>query len=704
MGFPSIASLLGGGKQPPVAPVNNNSNIVEATDRFSGKSKASKKQIEKWTRWANEAQQDIKAARSNIEKTWYINMCFYSGRQYVVYRSSSSAILGTAGALYVPPAPYWRSRPVINRIRPIVRHEIAKLTSQKPSAYVIPASTEDRDLFAAQAGEQIWDSVYRAHKLKAVIRRAVWWNQVCGNGFIKAYWDPNKVDKVSDQLGDFSFTHETPFHIFVPDFREEELEQQPYLIHAQLKSKDWVDTNFKGLDIRSSESRAEEILSDSWLNLTGSVNVRGQEKVLVLECWIKPGAVPDFPNGAMFTAIGDNIVQGFESWPYQHGKYPFAKLDHIPNGTFYSTSSIYDLISLQKEYNRTRGQIIEAKNKMAKPQLTAEKGSIVPSKITSEPGLVIEYETGYDPPKPLPLTPLPNYVTQELERIIMDMNDISGQHEISQGNAPPGVTAATAINYLQEQDDTKMAPTYDSVEEALEHVAFLTLSYVQEFWDTPRIVKVVGSDQSFDALSFKGSDLRGNTDIRVEAGSALPTSKAAKQAFIMDLMKMGFIAPEKGLEVMEIGGINKIYEAVQTDVRQAQRENLKMAAIVPEIMQQHVMEQQMKIQSDPTSAQIDPATGQPVMPLPVSVNTWDNHAIHIEIHNKYRKSQAFDDLDETAKAVFEEHVNQHKMGIFNDIMEQQVMAGPQMPPNTPGENSGPPSPDNSGNPPPPEGQ
>src|SRR5689334_22238280 len=127
-------------------------------ERFSGKTRASRKEIERWVRWANETQINIKAARSKIEKTWYINMCFYNGRQYVVYRQSSSAILGTAGALYVPPAPYWRARPVINRIRPIIRHEISKLTSQKPSAYVIPASTEDHDLFAAQAGEQIWES------------------------------------------------------------------------------------------------------------------------------------------------------------------------------------------------------------------------------------------------------------------------------------------------------------------------------------------------------------------------------------------------------------------------------------------------------------------------------------------------------------------------------------------------------------------
>jgi hypothetical protein len=165
----------------------------------------------------------------------------------------------------------------------------------------------------------------------------------------------------------------------------------------------------------------------------------------------------------------------------------------------------------------------------------------------------------------------------------------------------------------------------------------------------------------------------------VESGSALPTSRAAKQAFIMDLMKLGFIDPNKGLEVMEIGGINKIYEQVQVDVRQAQRENLKMAQATPEILAQHQQEQLMKVLQDPQTqmliqsgeVQFDPvaqqltAGGMPLeAPLLVPVNTWDDHRLHIEKHNNYRKSQTFDTLTEEAKALFEQHVNQHVEAIM----------------------------------------
>jgi hypothetical protein len=185
------------------------------------------------------------------------------------------------------------------------------------------------------------------------------------------------------------------------------------------------------------------------------------------------------------------------------------------------------------------------------------------------------------------------------------------------------------------------------------------------------MVKVTGTDGAFDTLMLKNSDLRGNTDIRMEAGSALPTSKAAKQAFIMDLMKMGFIDPAKGLEVMEIGGVQKLYEQIQIDIRQAQRENLRMRAITQDMLLEHIQQNPPPVQNteqnaDPTTAPEIPVDPPPIVP----VNTWDEHGIHIETHNKFRKSQAFEQLPDFVKAVFEEHVQMHKQAQF------QEMAGP----------------------------
>lgn len=629
-----------------------------------------KKQKEKVVRWTDEQYTKIKSARNKTDAQWRLNLAFYYGKQY-------SVLTNVPGLpeirITTPNAPYWRSRPVFNRIRPIIRTELAKCTAQKPTAEVIPSSSDEGDLFAAQAAEQLWESIYSGKRVDRILREAVFWMLITGTGFIKTWWDDNAIDEIDDTMGDICISAETPWHIFVPDFRVEDIEQQPFVIHASVKEATVLNQQYEAIlekPLIPDTKGTDDILSAAVLDLSGTDKAT-KDGVTVFEVWIKPGSVSMFPDGAMFTVAGGQLLQAYQGWPYAHKQYPFIKLSHIPKGQFYSESTITDLISVQREYNRTRAQIIEAKNRMSKPQLIAPVGSVDASKITTEPGQVIFYKAGFTPPQPLPLQPLPSYVLQELDRLNMEFDDISGQHEVSRGSTPNGVTAATAINYLQEQDDSKLSSTIASIEAGIEKLARQTIYYATQFWDIPRTVRVVGKSGYFDTLVLKGSDLAGNTDIRVQAGSALPTSKAAKQAFIMDLMKMGFIDPNKGLELMELGGVNRLYEEIRIDERQAQRENLRMQMTDPMLIQQYLdlidTIGQMPIGEDGLPVGPD---GQPfeTPESPIPVNTFDNHQKHIEAHNAFRKSQAFDSLSDEHKQLFELHVRAHVGAIAQSYM------------------------------------
>lgn len=620
----------------------------------------------KWATYVNENYRKMKSARTQFERQWYLNMAFYFGRQNVIFQNWQ----GVGARLSTPAAPPWRVRMIINKIRPIVRRELSKLTSQKPSASVVPNSSDDMDLFAANAGEQIWESMYYGNDLKATIKEAVWWMLVTGTGYVKTYWDnsvqvPAGPDEPAYQ-GNICYTTETPFHVFVPDLRATKIEDQPFLIHSSTRTVEWVRERFPqavdGSALRPNVKGANEILSDAYLNLAGG-NAFDYDSVLIHEMHIKPGAHPNFPEGGVITTTGDQVIQYVPIFPYEHGQFCITKFDHIPGGKFYSSSVIEDLVPIQREYNRTRSQIVEAKNRMSKPQLLAQEGSVNVSRITTEPGQVIQYKMGFQPPQPLPLQSLPSYVLNEVQQLASDFDDLSGQHEVTRGNVPPGVTAATAISYLQEQDDSMLTTEVDSIESGCEKIAKQTLALVGQFWDLPRTVKITGVDGSWDAAMFKGSDLRGNTDIRIEAGSALPTSKAAKQALITDWMKMGFIDPAQGMAVLDMGGIVKLYESVQIDEAQARRENLKMQNADPELIKQ-----MFQLPTDPTTGQpipqVDPVSGKPLLPDPViPVNTWDNHAIHIDIHNRFRKSQAYEQLPPDVQMLFEVHVQKHMEAI-----------------------------------------
>lgn len=628
--------------------------------------------------WTKQQYRRCRVMRQSIERQWYINLAFFSGKQNIATMPISQGSSATTGVrLYTPNAPYYRARPVFNRIKPIIRKEMAKLTAQKPSASIMPSTSDDQDQAAAKAGEQIWESVFRRKKLTSVHRQGQIWARITGNGFTKVYWNATAINSDNpDVLGDFCYENITPFHLFIPDMLAVDIEDQPFVIQVSTKTPEWVKLNYPDVPATPNAMEANDILNDSFLNLVG-VNDYQKNAIVCYEVWIKPGNVEFAPNGGMFIIIGNTLVEYLEGNPYQHQQYPFSKLGNISSGRFYDTSVIDDLISVQREYNRTRGQIIESKNRMGHPQLLAAEGSVDPSRINSAPGQVVMYKLGFPVPQPLPLQNLPSYIIQELGSQLQDFDDISGQHDVSNGQAPAGVTAATAINFLQEQDDSMLSESFQSIEEYYEKIAQQTLSLVSQYWTVPRMVKVAGNNEEFDVQAFAGADLRSNTDIRIEGGSALPTSKAARQAFLMDLMQMGFITPEQGLELMEMGGVEQLYEQLQIDTAQAKRENAKMANVTSDVMSQYLqtfmpmpdpMTGQPAVDPESQSPFIDPSTGQPLVdangqptqpPLIVPVNSFDNHMAHINAHNNYRKSQAYDNLPPEIKNLFEEHVNDH---------------------------------------------
>jgi hypothetical protein len=586
--------------------------------------------------YANELFRKDKEYRQQFENQWYMNLAFYFGKHYLQWIASQ----GMVARMYEPPAPPWRVRLVANKVRSFLRKEQAKLTKQMPMGFVIPASSDDEDILAAQAGDNLSEFFWREQDLMKHVRRAVFWMSLVGTGFLKDGYDENaRFDAV--QRGDVFIDRVTPFHVFVPDIQEEELENQPHMIHAAAKNPDYVERVY-GKKVQP-DSSGTDMVEDKFLSSLGIKQSSSKTQIYIKEMWLKPCKM--MKNGGVVIFTQDQLIHVVDGWPYNHGQYPLTKMDLMPTGRFYSESSMVDLIPLQKDYNRTRSQLIEAKNRMAKPQLLAPRGSVDPNKITSEPGLVIQYTPGFQPPVPLQLAQMPQYVLEELNRTYSDMEDISSQHAISRGGTPAGVHAATAISYLQEQDDSVLAYSISSIEAGVERITRHWLSYVTQFWDAQRQVQVSGENGSYEMFQLDKNSLNGNTNYVVQAGSATPRSLAAKQAFIMELFKMGLVPPDKALRYLEMSETGKMYEEMQVNARQAQRENAKMS------------------QGDPN----------------ITVNTWDDHPSHIIEHDNYRKRQSYEMLPPEIQQVFEEHVKHHKAfilthkGFPQDIVDQAVM-------------------------------
>jgi hypothetical protein len=674
-----------------------------------------KEEAKKLVAWVKSEYEKCKQSRKTEEQDWYLQLSFYNGNQYHSWRR-----LGNGQVLAEEPNPQGLPRVTVNRIEPVVRTEIAKTTSGHPSATVIPASNDDDDLMAASAAEQVWQSLYDRESFQTrILQKAEFWRATTGNAFIKTYWDPSikeivptpVVDpytgekKVIQQVasqGDVKFEVVSPFHLFVPDLSEEDLESQPYIFNVYTKSEEWVRSNFGSVlpkDFKPAKVSTSELLDAALMDMRNVDNSK-PDAILVIEMWAKPNGCPYLPKGGLVTIVDNEIVQMAENGiPYSHKQYPFAHVGTIPTGKFYRRGTVKTLIPIQREYNRLRSQIIHAKNLMAKPQMMFQEGSVDPRKITARAGIWVPIRPGFQYPTPVPIQPLPQYVINEVKQLEMDFEDLSGQHAVSRGESG-GVTAATAINYLQERDDAYLTTVFSAIEAAVEKIAKHSIALFIQYVTQPRLIKTVGSDGAFDATVLSGADIASGNDIRVESGSALPTSKSARQALITEWMKMGFISPQDGLRILDMGMLKQYYNLLKLDENQSQRENLMMKRLTDEAVQQFQMNWEMGASNgdpDKTVPGQTDAEGNPIaleVPAVIPVHDYDNHAVHIEVHNRFRKSQSFEILPDVVKAEFQKHISMHEAALQQKMMEQAMMgmmgegAAPGQPTALPSEQAG----------------
>lgn len=656
-----------------------------------------------WASWVEKEFSKCKNARLPFERQWYINLAFLSGKQYL----APVDVAGHGFRLTVPKAPPWRVRLVINKIRTAIRTECSKLTTSKPIPTVVPATTEDEDFSAALVAEQILKTKFATADFESTYRSWVWWGSVCGTSFMKMYWDSTAMDYESKSLpplptlpgsndpipeemidmvpglrehlntpvpsrGKICIDRVTPFHLYVPDLLKEDLQEQPYVMQVLTQSPLWVKQRYGFTP--NCDARASNTLLDA-----ATIISKGTEdhldSVVVKEVWLKPGAHKDFPEGGFFVVINGKIVEYRDKWPYPFPEFPFYKYDGIPTGGFYSDSIIVDLIPVQKEYNKTRSQAIEIKNMMGKPKLVYQRGSLNPRKISSEPGQSIEYIAGYEKPDIIPGVEVPTSMLQEVEMLSAEFDDLSGQHEISRGQTSlSSLTSGTAIAYLQEQDDAKLNYQVASIENACEKMGNHYLILASHNWDNERVIRVTGKNQNFEAIHWKQGMLKGNTDVKVQTGSALPFSKAARTALISEHMMNGFIDPQTGLEMLEIGGgMDKMLDDALVDKRQAMRENLKMASL-PESVLGLLLNPAPGPNGEPPLDEFTNGDGTPFQPQPpIPVNSWDNHEEHIRWHNHFRKTQQFEMLPDLNKQAFELHVQLHQMALMATIQNHMGM-------------------------------
>lgn len=599
------------------------------------------------------------------ERQWYLNLSFLLGQQWVRWSNRLRK-------LYEPKVPEWRVRHVSNDIMPAFRKKLAKLNRNRPTLFISSGQEGPEGETEAKEANKLVEFWWSSPVIQMENELNEWKQYAlsCGTGFLKPHFDPtigterSKTNDAGEEIswrdGELQLEACSPFEIIFdpPDARK--WKDLRGVMHHKIRTLEYIQARYPEHGGEVNAEKEISIASSFWQKVQGMVGSgdeggmatqeKAEKSAIVKELCIWPCA--RFPKGQKIVVANKVLLQkGDLPYVWLGTEEPFVPLvplyDIKPPGRIWGRANIEDEIPLQQAKNELISHVRESERLCSKPKFLKPTGSGVDN-ITSEPGENVEWDptqSGGHEPKWMTPPPIPNYVINGLGEIYQrDFMNITSQHEVSKGQIPPGVSAGIAINYLQESDDTIIGDVVRQYERALEIAGNMMLSIAAQNYLEDRKLQIVGKNGEVGSFEYKtekkdesGKVIQKGTipkeaRVVVEAGSSLPRTLAAKQAFILDLYKLGILGPKgdkatnkRAIKMLEIGNINEMYEEEAADRTQAEIENNGM--------------------KNGESHQVYP---------------YQDHEVHLEAHERFMKSPEYMKLPDDVKMLFDGHRRVHQ--------------------------------------------
>ena len=543
-----------------------------------------------------------KKARKPVDKDWAKYDAYYNGNQWIGRKR-----------------PALRAMPNVNLIRPAIQTILPIMTDTQPGIDVIPTDPTDSQF------SKIISKTIRAWWQKSGMQLTLVEGLMDalkkGTAIFKCVWDTN----LENGAGDVHVVVIDPENFYVPDGAIDIDNRCPWTVElfpdtvGALKAKypDKADkihaTGKKRADTDASKEDTTVIVvsptdrDTGWTENNAAVigdASADSDNVWVAEVWIDDYAMEEveqfdektgefskverrkYPNGKVIQCIPDlNLhLKTFEN-PYEDGGKPYARLvPTLVERRFHGVGEIEPYIETQDMINKTFATIFDYMNMMTNPVWVVDNDSGVdPDMITNQIGAIILKNRGAVVSRES-APPLPAQVYETFGTLRELFDTQTGVHDVTQGRKPVGITAAEAINSMQEAAQTRIRLKERNMQVMLMKLGKLIISRILQFYTKPRIVKITGEDgypeyiewyverdetggYRYNMKDYKRDEAtqtytpgtmqqgqdgsKGMFDIEIMAGTSLPFLKAQRGELAMKLVGMGLIDQQAALSALD---------------------------------------------------------------------------------------------------------------------------------------------------------
>lgn len=344
-----------------------------------------------------------------------------------------------------------------------------------------------------------------------------------------------------------------------------------------------------------------------------------KDRTLVLDAYYKKDGhvhMMKLVDSTIIAATED--MEGYEDGLYRHGKYPVVfdvlyPVEHCPFGF-----GMIDIAkSTQISINKMDRAITENIMINSKPRYMCRKGSGINEKEFSDlTKNVVHYEGDASGIQAISGVSINEYYLNHRERKKDELKELLANRDFQQGSTSGGVTAASAIQTLQEAGEKRARSMIDDSYDSYKDIVVMIIELMREFFDKPRHYRTSDEFGRKDFTEFDNSMLytkvippEDETSIDPETGDIIvpdaewrplefdidvtpqrenPYSQEKMNNTILTFWQSGFMTPDNipiaiiALKNMHFDGKEKFISDLQSfkdeyDMQQQQAQQLQAA-------------------------------------------------------------------------------------------------------------------------------
>ncbi len=492
---------------------------------------------------------------------------------------------------------------VVNHLHDMTETRISQLSRLKPSVNVLPTNDEYEDRNAAKTVKFLIDHLWYINNVDEIRQKMLRNAFVFGESYCFVTWDkdkgdlhplyvkardrgvslnyvdeegnrvldenkkPMKIDpKVPVLTGDVKYEVEVPWRVYMQ--RQRQMDKVEYVFRVRVEATETLKKEYP--DKANQIKESTDVKSFDTDDLAGHFL---EEDTVYYEFYHKK--TKHCPEGS-YIKFTDDVILEMSGIPFSHGKLPFVRITDMDIPEQLNGVSQYELVKpIQNMHNNLSTLLAKNIYMMGHAKWVMPRGACKIESLGND-NTIVQYQ-GPIAPQMMQTIPNPQEAYSFRDSLRNEMGQIYGVQGVSRGQPPKGITAAVALQFLNEQEQERNSTTVIKHNDMIKSLANMTIAVCGDNYDANdgRMLRIVGKNNRYSIRHFDTANLHKSYDVRLELGSGLPESKAGKVQRIIEVMQMKptLLSDERWIDLLDLGNSDKMNSLMTVSIRAAESEN-----------------------------------------------------------------------------------------------------------------------------------